>query len=623
MVDKVHRKITLGNTGVEIDLNNLTSDIQKKEATKSVFENFMPNGNALSEEATNRLKDVIFEAAGNDGQLTENEIINNKDKFGTRDAGTIFAFLQDAQNQKPEIELSIKKQNNPSNDNATFNVEQQAAATQSSNSSSNSSSQATPEKVIPATQQGQNEVITQKNASLSNNNNIDNSASNYRDSNPKVYVAKRRLVKQRPNYTYHEALYGKIKFKAKVLNKQMPFGRHAISYIDKSGKERFAVVDHNYHVLKDSYAEGTALFAKFKNRAINCQGKMKVIVTQNGKKYYFDAHNMPTTEAFYKKVQTLKILKNQNQKAQNALNHAKRQNGLFGKVWDWTKNTFNFGDSSDKVQTQINKQKQLVRELEAGKIKPEYAYSTSTGRKPKNLADEILQINTNKKYAQQLKTIGENKVQAYKEGQDEATDFTADIIVGLSTASIATAAVAAAPFTGGASLLFGVVLAAGIGAVEKPLLKYADNTCADESTYGWKDVPSDIMYGSIDGGLSMISYGTGGAIAKGAVTQIGKRLLPKAASGAIKQIFEKVAISEGKVATEQTASKLATNGLKTAEKELKQVLKESKLADKALDKAERAAEKAAEKFKSKETSKAAQKVLAKNEEKRLAQKAAE
>ena len=58
-------------------------------------------------------------------------------------------------------------------------------------------------------------------------------------------------------------------------------------------------------------------------------------------------------------------------------------------------------------------------------------------------------------------------LQGYKEGQEMATDVAADIVSGIASFGIYAASVAAAPFTGGASIAVGLAVATAGGAAIK------------------------------------------------------------------------------------------------------------------------------------------------------------
>ena len=66
------------------------------------------------------------------------------------------------------------------------------------------------------------------------------------------------------------------------------------------------------------------------------------------------------------------------------------------------------------------------------------------------------------------------KIEGYKEGQEMAVDVVADVASGITSFGVYSLAVAASPFTGGASIAVGVAAAAGAGALVKTGVKAAD-----------------------------------------------------------------------------------------------------------------------------------------------------
>ncbi|MBQ7764544.1 hypothetical protein IJ384_04150 [bacterium] len=213
---------------------------------------------------------------------------------------------------------------------------------------------------------------------------------------------------------------------------------------------------------------------------------------------------------------------------------AEDSNGFLGKAWGWTKNTFNFGDSSDKVREQ---QKADLKALESGNIAE--AFKKITG------LDYTVE-NVNKFLNNEVQTKSETALNGYTEGQDMASDITADIISSIAAVGIYTAAVAAAPFTGGASIVVGVAAAGASAAAIKTGIKYADAKSGGRE-YTADNLKKDLATGAFSGVLAPITGGLGGAVGKTVATKVGIQ--------AVKQV--------GKEVTEEAVEQTAKGFVKT------------------------------------------------------------
>ena len=203
---------------------------------------------------------------------------------------------------------------------------------------------------------------------------------------------------------------------------------------------------------------------------------------------------------------------------------AEDSNGFLGKAWSWAKNTFNFGDSSDKVKEQ---QKADLKALESGNIKE--AFKQITG------LDYTVE-NVNKFLNNEVQTKSETALNGYTEGQEMASDVIADIASGIAAVGIYTAAVAAAPFTGGLSIAVGVAAAGTFAAGIKTGIKAADAKSGGRE-YTADNLKKDLATGAFSGVLAPITGGLGGAVGKTvavktfgiqAVKQVGKEVAEEA-----------------------------------------------------------------------------------------------
>ena len=212
------------------------------------------------------------------------------------------------------------------------------------------------------------------------------------------------------------------------------------------------------------------------------------------------------------------------------LKEAEDNNGFIGKAWSWTKNTFGFGDSSNKVKKSQSKEKELLANFDKD---PKGTFEQLTGVPYSN-------ENVEKFINGEIKLKSEQNLDGYKEGQDMCVDIAGDIVSGV----VALGAVAAAPFTGGASLL----LAAGAGAVVKTGLKYADAKSAGRE---YDSFGRDMATGAFSGFLAPLTGGAGGAVGKAVATRMGLEAVQVGAKS--------VAVN----AASQTAKQGLKQGLKT------------------------------------------------------------
>lgn len=150
----------------------------------------------------------------------------------------------------------------------------------------------------------------------------------------------------------------------------------------------------------------------------------------------------------------------------------------------------------------------------------------------------------------EIKLKSEIALQGYNEGQEMAVDITADIVSGIAAVGIYTAAVAAAPFTGGASIAVGVVAAGASGAVIKTGLKAADAAIGGRE-YTLQDAKHDAATGTFSGIIAPVTGGLGGAVGKTVATKLGVQ--------AVKQVGKKLAQEAVKGGVKQTVKTMLTN----------------------------------------------------------------
>ncbi len=159
----------------------------------------------------------------------------------------------------------------------------------------------------------------------------------------------------------------------------------------------------------------------------------------------------------------------------------KDEQGLLGKAWDGFKNLTGIGASSNKAEM-------AIEQYENGEISYEEA-------------QKILE--------------------KYEDGQNMVVDVIGDMTSGI----VAVGAAMAAPFTGGASLLF----AGAIGAAVKVGIKGTDSIIGGKK-YGLKEIGYDLITGSINGAMAPLTNALGGAAGTGIAKVCGLNVAKSAAS---------------------------------------------------------------------------------------------
>lgn len=205
------------------------------------------------------------------------------------------------------------------------------------------------------------------------------------------------------------------------------------------------------------------------------------------------------------------IVKLNNQ--EKRLKKTKKEQGFIGKGWNWFKNKTGIGDSSNKVQMQINAERDMLKQLRQPNAKiDQKQFEKITGQKYTKANLE--------KFKKGEFSQASQKVAGYQEGQEMAVDVVTDVAAGAASFTIYTLSIAAAPFTGGGSIALGGALAAGTGALVKTSVKYADAVSGGRK-YTLNDAKKDASTGAVSGLLAPITAGAGGAIGKTVATKLG------------------------------------------------------------------------------------------------------
>lgn len=305
-------------------------------------------------------------------------------------------------------------------------------------------------------------------------------------------------------------------------------------YLQSGRKVVYSKLADGRIVMQYFGADGTPIkpdyFKKVEGQISITANGNSYTVTKNGKKTTLKAKN-PTQGAV---DQNFVRLNNEEKR----LNKTKKEQGLIGKGWDWVKNKTGIGDGSGKAQQQINAERRLLNQVKTGKIsKKDFKNATGVEYTKENL----------EKFKRGELSQASTKINGYKEGQEMAADVVGDMVSGIAAVTIYTAAVAAAPVTGGASIAVGVATATASGAFIKAGVKALD-TLGTDKKYTMKDIGHDLTTGAFSGALAPITGGLGGAVGKTVATKLGIQ--------AVKQV--------GKEVAEEVVETGVKQGLKTA-----------------------------------------------------------
>lgn len=301
------------------------------------------------------------------------------------------------------------------------------------------------------------------------------------------------------------------------------------SIILKSGRK--IVVENG--ITKYFAANGTELNQKYFEQQegnIDIKPSGRYSITKAGKTKYYAANGTEIKESYFKQVENSDVMiqlqdgktynlnktfeKRINSVAQS-LQKAEKDNGFIGKAWSGFKNLTGIGDSSDKVREEQKKEQELLNQFNSNSNRRAEIFKELTGQ-------DYNEENLVKFIQGEIKLKSELALKGYTEGQDMACDITGDIVSGIAAVGIYTAAVAAAPFTGGASIALGVAAAGASGALIKTGLKFAD---AKSGGREYNSIARDLATGAFSGVLAPVTGGMGGAVGKTVATKCGIEVL--------------------------------------------------------------------------------------------------
>lgn len=400
-------------------------------------------------------------------------------------------------------------------------------------------------------------------------------------------MADKKLSLQHQEQIYIEQ-YRKLQPKTKLTDKQIAELFHASkkTNADKmkgtmlernSAKERTITLKSGKTITVESGVKSV----KTEDGIVNIRPSGRYSVTaKDGKIRYYAADGTELNERYFKLVEEKKavIVKSSDGKKYNLngtlekrlnnvsknLKKAEDENGFIGKAWSGFKNLTGIGASSDKVREQQEQEKKLLVQFNNSNNnwqKQANIFEKMTGVKSKN--KEEFDQNNLKFIKGEIKLKSEQKFDGYKEGQTIAVDITSDIVSGIAAVGIYTAAVAAAPFTGGASIAVGVAAAAASGAVIKTGLKVADAASGGRK---YDSLSHDLLMGSVNGAIAPLTAGAGGAVCKAIGARLGLQVVKEGgkaiAKEGAKQVVSQATKQAAKQGLKRTFKSAAIEGLK-------------------------------------------------------------
>ncbi len=276
-------------------------------------------------------------------------------------------------------------------------------------------------------------------------------------------------------------------------------------YYDASGK----IIDEKTFKLK---------VGSFK---VNRSGRYTITSADGKTTKYYAADGTELKKEYYYKVEgQSRSIDSRLAQVSSNLKKAEDSNGFIGSLWSGFKNLTGFGDSSNKVRDQLDKERQLLKRLNSNPNDKAKVFKELTGvdYSPEN--EE--KFNNGK-----IKLKSEQKLDGYKEGQATAVDVASDLVSGVASFAVAGFALGTAPATLGASLL----LLPATGAGTKIATKWLD---AKTGGRNYKVTTHDVVMGMVNGGIAPFTAGAGGAVAKSVMAKTGVTVAKEGAKQIIK-----------------------------------------------------------------------------------------
>ncbi len=247
--------------------------------------------------------------------------------------------------------------------------------------------------------------------------------------------------------------------------------------------------------------------------------------------------------------QVVSQLESQLEELENNFNATKSQNGLIGKAWDGIKNATGIGASSNKTQVEIDNLKAEIESYKNGESDLATIYKDITGS---DLTTDGLASLLSGEEGTSLSDISKagEKINNYTEGQKMCVDTVADMVSGI----VAIGAAAAAPVTGGASLL----VAGAVGAGLKTAIKATDSAVGGRE-YDLKDGIYDTATGFVNGLMGPLTNGLGGAAGTGVAKAFGLEALENTSKEALTQAMKQAGKEVAEDMVEQGGKSLLTS----------------------------------------------------------------
>ncbi len=212
------------------------------------------------------------------------------------------------------------------------------------------------------------------------------------------------------------------------------------------------------------------------------------------------------------------------------LDKSVKDQGWLGKTISWCNNGLGIGTSEKKSRAQIAEYQKLISSLDPDS--PDFA------QQYKSITGEDLSIESLDTLFQGVSKVANSKAAESIMDYEQTQATGKEIVAGIGTALVVVAAVAAAPFTGGASL--GAIaltagFAAGVGGVTMVAIKGSDGITSANG-YSLEQGARDFASGAIEGALIPVSGGVGSSVAKSlgktALSTTAKTVIAGSATGA-------------------------------------------------------------------------------------------
>ena len=214
------------------------------------------------------------------------------------------------------------------------------------------------------------------------------------------------------------------------------------------------------------------------------------------------ASPQPFTPTEEEETNLLQVLEERVRSTETKTEGEKEKNGFIGKAWSFLKNTKLLDWCTDSTNDIKKAREEELKLLQTGNVSQIFKDITGV---------EYTKENVEKFLNGEIKTKSEQAIDAYTEGQEMAVDVAGDLVSGIAAVGIYTAAVAAAPFTAGASIALGIGLATVSGGLIKSGVKALDSVTGGRE---YDTFSKDFATGSFSGLLAPVTAGLGGAVGK-------------------------------------------------------------------------------------------------------------